>query len=72
MHTHPGFLVKTASEVAYGFDITIGGVFFWVTDLGWVMGPLSIVGMHANGAAIVLYEGLTRRAGRESALAAGT
>ena len=29
----------------------------WVTDLGWVMGPLSIVGTHANGAAIVLYEG---------------
>jgi acetyl-CoA synthetase len=57
VHTHPGFLVKTASEVAYGFDINVGGVFFWVTDLGWVMGPLSIVGTHANGATILLYEG---------------
>jgi acetyl-CoA synthetase len=25
--------------------------------MGWIMGPLSIIGSHANGAAVVLYEG---------------
>ncbi|GLY40411.1 acetyl-CoA synthetase [Amycolatopsis sp. NBRC 101858] len=57
VHTHAGFLVKTASEVAYSFDVGEGGVFCWITDMGWIMGPLSIFGTHANGATLVLYEG---------------
>jgi acetyl-CoA synthetase len=57
VHTHAGFLVKTATEIAYSFDQSAGDVFFWVTDLGWIMGPLSLIGSHANGAAVVLYEG---------------
>ncbi|MCX2932348.1 AMP-binding protein [Mycobacterium sp. CVI_P3] len=57
VHTHAGFLVKTASEVAYSFDMTSDGVFCWITDMGWIMGPLSIIGTHANGAALLLYEG---------------
>ena len=57
VHTHAGFLVKTASEVAYSFDIKPRGVFSWVTDMGWIMGPLSVFGTHANGAALLLYEG---------------
>ncbi|WP_179473902.1 AMP-binding protein [Mycolicibacterium vinylchloridicum] len=57
VHTHAGFLVKTASEVAYSFDMSQDGVFCWITDMGWIMGPLSIIGTHANGAALMLYEG---------------
>ncbi|MFC9762130.1 AMP-binding protein [Rhodococcus jostii] len=57
VHTHAGFLVKTASEVAYSFDLLPGGAFCWITDMGWIMGPLSIVGTHANGGTLVLYEG---------------
>jgi acetyl-CoA synthetase len=57
VHTHAGFLVKTASEVAYGFDIAPGRVFCWITDMGWIMGPLSIIGTHANGGTLLLYEG---------------
>jgi acetyl-CoA synthetase len=57
VHTHAGFLVKTASEVAYSFDLTEEGVFCWITDMGWIMGPLSIIGTHANGGTLLLYEG---------------
>jgi acetyl-CoA synthetase len=57
VHTHAGFLVKTASEVAYSFDVKPGGVFSWITDMGWIMGPLSVFGTHANGATLMLYEG---------------
>lgn len=57
VHTHPGFLVKTASEVAYSFDLSGGGIFCWITDMGWIMGPLSIIGTHANGGTLLLYEG---------------
>lgn len=57
VHTHAGFLVKTATEVAYSFDVNAGDLFCWITDMGWIMGPLSVFGTHANGAALLLYEG---------------
>src|SRR5439155_18927534 len=57
VHTHAGFLVKVASEVAYEFDLRRGDVFFWLTDMGWIMGPLSTFGTHALGATLLLYEG---------------
>lgn len=57
VHTHAGFLVKVASEAAYSFDLKPGGVFCWMTDMGWIMGPLSVFGTHANGATLLLYEG---------------
>jgi acetyl-CoA synthetase len=57
VHVHGGFLVKIASECAYQTDIHPGEVFYWFTDMGWIMGPLSMVGAHANGAAMVMYEG---------------
>ena len=57
VHTHAGFTVKVATEVAYSFDIDAGQVFCWITDMGWVMGPLATIGTHANGATLLLYEG---------------
>jgi acetyl-CoA synthetase len=53
-----------ASEVAYSFDVKPGGVFSWVTDMGWIMGPLSVFGTHANGATLLLYEGSPDRPDR--------
>lgn len=55
--THAGFTVKVATEAAYSFDIKPGDRFCWITDMGWVMGPLATVGAHASGASLVLYEG---------------
>jgi len=57
LHVHAGFLVKIASECAYQTDIHPGEVFYWFTDMGWIMGPLAMVGAHVNGAAMVMYEG---------------
>ena len=55
---HGGFLVKVASEAAYQTDLRRADVLFWVTDMGWIMGPWEIVGGHAAGAAVLLYEGV--------------
>ena len=30
---------------------------FWLTDIGWIMGPWEIVGTLANGGTLVLYDG---------------
>ena len=57
VHVHGGFLVKIASEVAYQLDAKPGSVLYWVTDMGWIMGPLEMVGGHAAGAAVFMYEG---------------
>ena len=57
VHTHAGFLTKVAMEVAYGFDLAPGRTFCWITDMGWIMGPLSILGTHAVGGTLLLYEG---------------
>jgi acetyl-CoA synthetase len=57
VHTHAGFLTKVAMEVAYGFDLAPGRTFCWITDMGWIMGPLSVLGTHAVGGTLLLYEG---------------
>jgi acetyl-CoA synthetase len=57
VHVHGGFLVKIASEVAYQLDLHQGEVFDWITDMGWIMGPLAMVGSHAVGGTMVMYEG---------------
>jgi acetyl-CoA synthetase len=55
--TQAGFVVKVAMECAYEFDVHRGDVFTWITDMGWIMGPLSVMGVHANGGTLLLYEG---------------
>ncbi len=57
VHVHGGFTVKIASEVAYSLDLHGGEAFHWVTDMGWIMGPLTMVGAHALGGTMVIAEG---------------
>ena len=57
VHVHGGFLVKIAEEVAYQVDLHRGERLYWVTDLGWIMGPWEIVGALSLGATVVLAEG---------------
>ncbi len=57
VHVHGGFLVKIAEEVAYQTDLQGGDVLYWVTDMGWIMGPWEVVGGLALGGTIFLYEG---------------
>jgi acetyl-CoA synthetase len=57
VHVHGGFLVKIAEEVAYQTDVAPGDLLFWVTDMGWIMGPWETIGANANGGGVLLYEG---------------
>jgi acetyl-CoA synthetase len=57
VHVHGGFTVKVAAEVAYQTDIGPGDVACWPSDMGWIMGPWLVVGCHALGATVVLYDG---------------
>lgn len=57
VHTHAGFPIKAAFDAAFGMDLKAGDTLFWVTDMGWMMGPFLIFGALVNGATAVLYEG---------------
>lgn len=57
VHSHAGALVQIAKEVGYAFDMKPGDRFFWLTDIGWMMGPWMIIGGLFHGATIVLYDG---------------
>jgi acetyl-CoA synthetase len=57
VHVHGGFTVKITEEVAYQTDLHQDEILFWVTDLGWIMGPWEITGAGALGATVFLYEG---------------
>jgi acetyl-CoA synthetase len=56
--THGGFLLKTAHDFAYCHDVGEGDRLFWLTDLGWLMGPMLITAALAHGATGVLFEGV--------------
>ncbi|MGI9255039.1 MAG: AMP-binding protein, partial [Thermomicrobiales bacterium] len=57
LHVQSGFPIKAAHDLAMCFDLGPGDTLFWLTDLGWMMGPWLIGGGLMNGAAIVLFEG---------------
>ena len=57
VHTHAGALVQPAKEIHFGFDQQPGDRFFWVSDIGWMMGPWTLIGNHAFAGTIVMYEG---------------
>ena len=57
VHTHCGFPIKTAQDMVHAFDVQPGETMFWITDMGWMMGPWEVFGMTLLGGTMVLYDG---------------
>jgi acetyl-CoA synthetase len=57
VHVQGGFLVSIAREACYQADLHDGDVMHFATDMGWIMGPWTVVGAGALGATIVFAEG---------------
>jgi acetyl-CoA synthetase len=57
LHVQGGFLVSIAREVAYQADAGTDDVILFATDMGWIMGPWTVVGGGALGATLVFAEG---------------
>jgi acetyl-CoA synthetase len=58
VHVHAGFPIKSAHDMTFHFDVQETDVMFWLTDMGWMMGPWEVFGVLALGATMVLYEGV--------------
>jgi acetyl-CoA synthetase len=57
LHVHCGFPVKGAQDMAHLFDVQADDTLFWLTDMGWMMGPWAVSGALMLGATLVIYEG---------------
>ncbi|MEX2048332.1 MAG: AMP-binding protein [Gemmatimonadota bacterium] len=57
LHVHGGFLLSIAREAAYQSDLRTGDRVLFATDMGWIMGPWTVVGSGSLGATIVFMEG---------------
>jgi acetyl-CoA synthetase len=57
LHVQGGFLVSIAREVAYQADAGPADTILFSTDMGWIMGPWTVVGGGAVGARLVFMEG---------------
>ncbi|MEE9275212.1 MAG: AMP-binding protein, partial [bacterium] len=57
LHTHAGCLATVAKEVRYCMDLRPEDVFFWFTDIGWMMGPWEMIGVQFGGGTYLIYEG---------------
>jgi acetyl-CoA synthetase len=57
LHVQAGFLVSIAREVAYQTNVKPGDRIHFATDMGWIMGPWTVVGGGACGATVIYAEG---------------
>src|SRR5205085_1349331 len=57
VHGHAGLPIKAAQDWALGMDVRPAERVMWVTDMGWVMGPLLLFGSLMLGGTAVFYDG---------------
>jgi len=57
VHTHCGFPIKSAQDMWHGLDLHPDETLFWMTDMGWMMGPWEVFGALLLGATMMLYDG---------------
>jgi acetyl-CoA synthetase len=57
VHTHCGFPVKGAQDMYHPMDLKPGETMYWMSDMGWMMGPWLVFGTLTVGATMVLYDG---------------
>jgi len=57
LHTHCGFPIKSAQDMWQGLDLHSDETLFWMTDMGWMMGPWEVFGTLLLGATMMLYDG---------------
>ena len=57
VHSHCGFPVKTALDLSICMDLKPEDRFLWMSDMGWLVGPILVFGGLQVGATVVLAEG---------------
>jgi len=57
VHTHCGFPIKAAQDMYHAMDLKPQDTMYWMSDMGWMMGPWEVFGSLLIGASMVFYDG---------------
>ena len=58
IHTHAGCMAQMGKELRFNFDVgRDDDLFWWFTDIGWMMGPWEIIGCWLNRTPFLVCEG---------------
>jgi acetyl-CoA synthetase len=57
VHTHTGFPLRVVQDCGYIFDFRPDDRLMWVSDMGWMVGPLTIIGSLMLKGTLVIYDG---------------
>ena len=57
IHSHIGFAAKMLLDLGLMMDLQAGDRLLWMSDMGWLVGPLVAVGVPLAGATVVLADG---------------
>ncbi|WP_427308622.1 AMP-binding protein [Cupriavidus sp. H39] len=57
VHSHCGFIAKLALDMGLCADMRAGDRMMWLSDMGWLVGPMLIYGTTLLGGTIVMAEG---------------
>lgn len=57
VHTHCGFPIKSTQDMMHGLDVHDYDTLYWVTDMGWMMGPWEVFGTLLLGGTMMFYDG---------------
>jgi acetyl-CoA synthetase len=57
VHVHAGVMAQVAKEVGYACDVKPTDIFFWPTDIGWMMGPWEFIGCAFYRTPFLVYDG---------------
>ncbi len=57
LHRTAGVFAQVVKELGFSFDMKPDSRFFWITNIGWMMGPWEIIGAMHFGGSFMIYEG---------------
>lgn len=57
VHSHCGFMVKTAADYGLIHDLNADDRLLWMSDMGWLTGPMLAAAVPMMGATMILIEG---------------
>jgi acetyl-CoA synthetase len=57
LHRVGGVFAQVVKELGFHFDVKPDSRFYWITNIGWMMGPWEIMGVQHFGGCYLIYEG---------------
>ena len=57
LHRVGGVFAQVVKELGFHFDVKPDSRFYWITNIGWMMGPWEIIGVQHFGGCFCIYEG---------------